>query len=80
MGRDNTVQFRTNDREEEYLDDLADKFDVSRSEAIRIVLFDSRFLYSENVDFGDINVPAEDLLDEDDTDTTAEEALERIVG
>lgn len=80
MGRDNTVQFRANDREEEYLEELAGKFGVSRSEAIRIVLFDSRFLYSENVDFGDINVPAEDLLDEEDTDTTAEEALERIVG
>lgn len=80
MGRDNTVQFRANDREEEYLEELAGKFGVSTSEAIRIVLFDSRFLYSENVDFGDINVPAEDLLDEDDTDTTAEEALERIVG
>jgi len=76
--RDNVLQARLNDREDRYLEKLADQFGVSRSEAIRIILYDSRFLYSDGVSFGDVNVKPDDLIREEDSVTSGEEALHRI--
>ncbi|EGQ44241.1 MAG: copG family ribbon-helix-helix protein [Candidatus Nanosalina sp. J07AB43] len=76
--RDNVVQARLNDRENEYLEKLADEFGVSKSEAIRIVLYDSRFLYSDGVSFGDVNVEPQDLVRDEDSTTTGREAVKRI--
>lgn len=78
MSRSNTAQVRLNDREKEYLGELADRFNVSESEALRIVLFDSRFLYSDSVDFGDVNVPTEKVLDENDVNSTESDSLDRV--
>lgn len=78
MSRSNTAQVRLNDREKEYVSELADRFGVSQSEAIRIVLFDSRFLYSEDVSFGDVNMPADKVLSEEDVDSTEQESIDRI--
>lgn len=80
MSRSNTAQVRLNDREKEYVSELADRFGVSQSEAIRIVLFDSRFLYSEDVSFGDVNMPADKVLSEEDVDSTEQESIDRISG
>lgn len=77
--RENSLSVRLNDYEMEYIEELQDRLGgVSKSEVIRILLFDSRFLYSEKVDLGDINVPVEDLIDDEDADTTIKEALSRI--
>jgi hypothetical protein len=76
--RNQILQARLNDRENNYLEKLADEFDVSRSEAIRIVLYDSRFLYSEGVDFGDVNISPEELIDDESSITTGKEAVKRI--
>jgi len=78
MSRDKTVQARLNKREHDYLKKLSDRLDVSMSEAIRIIIFDSRFLYSEGVDFGDINISSEDLVPEEDSPTTGNESVERV--
>lgn len=80
MSRSNTAQVRLNDREKEYVSELADRFGVSQSEAIRIVLFDSRFLYSEDVSFGDVNMPADKVLSEEDVDSTEQESIDRVSG
>jgi hypothetical protein len=45
---------------------------------MRIILFDSRFLYSEGVDFGEVEIPPDDLLEEEQTSTTGKEAVKRI--
>lgn len=76
--RDNILQARLNDREDEYLETLAEEFGVSKSEAIRMVLYDSRFLYSEGVSFGDVNVDPSDLIRDGDSATTGREAVKRI--
>lgn len=76
--RNEILQARLNERENEYLEKLADEFGVSKSEAIRIVLYDSRFLYSEGVKFGDVNISPQNLIDDDNSVTTGEEAVERI--
>jgi hypothetical protein len=76
--RTELLQARLNEREDKYLEKLAEEFDVSKSEAIRIVLYDSRFLYSEGVDFGDVNVSPQDLIDDGNSVTTGEEAVKRI--
>lgn len=76
--RNEVLQARLNQREDEYLEKLSEEFDVSKSEAIRIVLYDSRFLYSEGVDFGDVNVSPENLIDDGNSVTTGEEAVKRI--
>jgi len=78
MSRDNIVQTRLNEKESNYLSELAERFGVSESEAIRIVLFDSRFLYSEDVSFGEINVPKNKVINEKDSETTNREAADRI--
>ena len=80
MSRSNTAQVRLNDREKEYVSELANRFGVSQSEAIRIVLFDSRFLYSEDVSFGDVNMPADKVLSEEDVDSTEQESIDRVTG
>lgn len=76
--RDYMLQARLNERENDYLETLADEFGVSKSEAIRMVLYDSRFLYSDGVSFGDVNVDPSDLIRDDDSVTTGEEAVQRI--
>ena len=78
MSRDNVLQARLNDRENNYLETLADEFGVSKSEAVRMVLYDSRFLYSDGVSFGDVNVDPADLIRDDESITTGREAVERI--
>ena len=80
MSRSNTAQVRLNDREKEYVSELANRFRVSQSEAIRIVLFDSRFLYSEDVSFGDVNMPADKVLSEEDVVSTDHEPIGRVTG
>lgn len=76
--REHTIAFKVNKREKEYAESLCDKMGVNMSEAMRILLFDSRFLYSEDVDLSEINVPAEDIIGEEETETTIEEALKRV--
>lgn len=76
--RDYMLQARLNERENNYLERLADEFGVSKSEAIRMVLYDSRFLYSDGVSFGDVNVDPSDLIRDGDSVTTGEEAVQRI--
>jgi hypothetical protein len=78
MSRDNVLQARLNDREDNYLETLADEFGVSKSEAVRMVLYDSRFLYSDGVSFGDVNVDPADLIRDEESITTGREAVERI--
>ena len=78
MSRDNVIQVRVNDREDSYVEELSDRLDVSKSEALRIIIFDSRFFYSDQVSFGDINIPKEYLVDEEDSETSIEEAAQRI--
>lgn len=76
--RDNVLQARLNDREDNYLEALAEDLGVSKSEAIRIVLYDSRFLYSDGVSFGDVNVDPSDLIRDEDSITSGREAVKRI--
>jgi predicted RecB family endonuclease len=78
MSRDDVISFKVNQHEKEYAEKLADKLGVSVSEAMRIILFDSRFLYSEGVDFGEVEIPPDDLLEEEQTSTTGKEAVKRI--
>jgi hypothetical protein len=78
MSRDDVISFKVNEHEKKYAEKLADKLGVSVSEAMRIILFDSRFLYSEGVEFGEVEIPPDDLIDEEDTSTTGKEAVERI--
>jgi predicted RecB family endonuclease len=78
MSRDDIISFKVNEHEKEYAEKLADKLGVSVSEAMRIILFDSRFLYSEGVDFGEVEIPPDDLLEEEQTSTTGKEAVKRI--
>jgi predicted RecB family endonuclease len=78
MSRDDIISFKVNKHEKEYAEKLADKLGVSVSEAMRIILFDSRFLYSEGVDFGEVEIPPDDLLEEEQTSTTGKEAVKRI--
>jgi len=78
MSRDDVISFKVNEHEKEYAEKLADKLGVSVSEAMRIILFDSRFLYSEGVDFGEVEIPPDDLLEEEQTSTTGKEAVKRI--
>ena len=80
MARENLVQARLNDREYEYLNELCEQFDASESEVIRLMLFDSRFLYSDEVSFGDINIEAEKLISESDSTTNGADAVERVAG
>ena len=78
MSRDNVLQARLNEREDEYLQELAEQLDVSKSEAIRVVLYDSRFLYSSGVDFGDVDIEPEKLIDESSSPTTGDASVSRI--
>lgn len=77
--RDEVITFKVNEREKEYAESLAEKMGVNVSEAMRILLFDSRYLYSENVDFSEVNVPAEEIVDEGSSETTLEDSKDRIV-
>lgn len=76
--RDNIISFKVNEHEKIYAEKLAEKLDVSVSEAMRILLFDSRFLYSDDIDFTDINVPAEYVFSESNSSTTVEDAEKRL--
>ena len=76
--RNKMLQARLNEREDNYLEQLAEDFGVSKSEAVRIVLYDSRFLYSDGVSFGDVNVDPSDLIRDEDSITTGREAVKRI--
>lgn len=78
MSRDNTVQARLTDNEYSYLEQLAEEMEVSHSEAIRVLLYDSRFLYAEGVDFGGVDIDAEELIEGEDSATNGEDAVERI--
>ena len=80
MARENLVQARLNEREYEYLTELCEQFDASESEVIRLMLFDSRFLYSDEVSFGDINIEANKLISESDSTTNEADAVERVAG
>jgi len=79
MSRDNMLQARLSDKEYEYLEALADEMGVSNSEAIRTLLYDSRFLYSDGVDFGEIGIDPTKLIDEDESPTTGRDAVRRIL-
>ena len=78
MSRDNIVQARLNEREDMYLEELAEQLCVSKSEAIRVVLYDSRFLYSSGVDFGNVDVEPDKLIEESSSPTTGEASIRRI--
>ena len=80
MSRDNVVQARLNDKEDDYLEELSNELGVSKSEAIRVVLYDSRFLYSDGVDFGDVGIEPDKLIYEEYSPTSGKEALERVFG
>jgi len=76
--RDNIVQVRINDREDRYLEELCDRLGVSKSEAVRVVLYDSRFLYSSGVDFGEIDISPKLLIPSEDSPTDGESSVERV--
>lgn len=78
MARKESITFKVNEKELEYAENLADDLGVSISEAMRILLFDSRFLYSDRVDFTDINIPKDELIDEKDSGTNETESKNRI--
>lgn len=79
MAREHNVQVRLNDREQQYLEELSNQLGVSESEAVRTVLYDSRFLYSEFVKFEDILISSEKLIPEEESNTTGAESVERVL-
>jgi len=80
MTKDETICFKVNEQQYEYVKELSDRMGKSVSETLRVLLYDSRFLYSENVNFGDINIESDTLIDEDSSDTTDQDMLARLNG
>jgi len=76
--RDNILQVRVNDREKEYVEELSEQLGVSESEVVRVVLYDSRFLYSSGVSFGEIDISPNDLIPSEYSVTDGKESVERI--